>query len=86
MKRFFRNLVIIAVVDFSASALVSLDAISLDWKLSIMFLGGLIAGAIIAAFDERALQKKIIAKLDEMILRKKIEMLQRIRENLNIKD
>ena len=51
MSRFFRNVLIIGVCNFAALTIVS-NITSNDWKLQIMFLWGLISGAIISVFDE----------------------------------
>ena len=72
MKRFFRNVIIIASFDFAASALASLDVISYDWKLQVMFIGGGAVGTVLSILDERALQKEI-------------NTLQRILDNLKTK-
>ena len=73
MKRFFRNYLIIVAVEIAAFALASLDAIPFLWKLQVMFIGGIAAGAVVCFLDERDLLSKI-------------DMLQRIRKNLNIED
>lgn len=57
MSRFFRNVLIIGVCNFAALIIVS-NITSVDWKLQIMFLWGLISGAIISVFDEEEILNK----------------------------
>ncbi|MCH5167864.1 MAG: hypothetical protein J1F35_08300 [Erysipelotrichales bacterium] len=59
MKRFFRNFIIIFICDLVVFMIASMNAISDDWKLQIMFLGGIISGAIITTFDEEFSNNKI---------------------------
>ena len=59
MKRFFRNFIIIFICDIIALTIASIDVIPNDWKLHIMFLAGIIAGAIIAVIEEIIYDKEI---------------------------
>lgn len=60
MKIFLRNFIIILICNLSSLAIVSSDNISDSWKLQIMFLGGIISGAVIAGIDAAVYDKKTL--------------------------
>lgn len=73
MKRLLRNFIIIFICNLGAIILASMDIIPYNWKLQVMFLGGIISGAAIAAFDEQKLNNQI-------------DILKQIRKSINEDD